>query len=148
MSVRKKLLVTRRRFLALREEFHDQVSVQQQSVLLEWNRVSQASNSLDKFRGDSPEFVNRKRIKCLFDLTINAKKREKYGISEDISCVVWLSPIGIKTAFGTQKLPNDYQFTVVFQNERYVIESARYLEEMYGSYIGVQLNLKTDRKGG
>ena len=147
MGVRKKLVVTRRKFLSVREEFHEQVTAQQQYIILEWNAVADDTNALDRFRGDSPETVMRRRIKCLFMLNMGAKVREKYGIAEDIRCVAWISPQSVRKSFGREKLPK-YKFTVVFQGERYIIDRARYLEEMYGSYVGLQLELKSDKKGG
>ena len=82
---------------------------------------------------------------------ISDKQREKFGVKEEVTDIVYISPIELKNKYGSMTFP-DYvrksysQIAVEFLGKHYEIESIRDLEPMHNGkeYIclAYQVNLR------
>jgi hypothetical protein len=103
-------------------------------------------NSFTDFTGDSiRDFdTNKIELKCLYDKTISDRDRDKYGIGEDITARVYISPLELKVK------TNEYRFApaimaasaailVNFQGEQFEVAQIIELEKQI--YDGEELSL-------
>jgi len=140
-------ILSKRKFYGYRNLFYRQVEANHLHADLTQVVVS-SGNDFDAFMGDSSRSNLTKRIKCLFDLQAVGRSRTEFGIREDTEVVLYLSPVSLSKIFGFTKFPDPNKIKVNYQGEDYLISFVRYLEEMYGDCIAIQLELKTDRRGG
>lgn len=143
------LRVSRVKFLMYQREFYRQVEANPLFCNLVISTVETAQSDYDKFIGNSPLTTKTYTVRTLFDFEATGQKREKFGIAEDVDAVIFLSPLSLKKLGITEDIREiKNRVSIVFKGEPFLIDSVLYLEEMYGSYVAMQLNLKTDFKGG
>lgn len=141
------------KFVKFRLSF--QKNCESSGLILDMIKITpRSSNSFDSFIGDSEKTRELKKLPYLFDFEAVGSQREKYGIAKDIDAVVYIPQDNFKKAFGINKFEdlgnrNSYRnFKIRFKDEDFIIDAVNYLEELYGMCIAIQLNLKTDKKGG
>lgn len=104
------------------------------------------------FTGDSERAVESEIVlRCFYNRNITDKMRENTGVAEDVTTIIYVSPLELKNKYGHIKFP-DYvrksysQISVEFLGEHHEIESIRDLEPMHNGkeYIclAYQINLK------
>jgi hypothetical protein len=76
------------------------------SVTIQIPKITAFSTFTD-FTGDSAEDFakNEYVVKCLYTRNISQKDRDRYGISEEVSTRVFISPLDLKKVYG------EYRFT-------------------------------------
>lgn len=141
------LVLTRSKFTAVRNRFYRQAEANPLTAELIIYSTSHA-DSYNSFLGDSDRTFETKTVRCLYDLEALGNKRATFGVEQDTEAVLFISPISLFKAFGFYKFPNINQVIVSFRGKRYIISYDRYLEEMYGQCIAIQLELKTEVRGG
>lgn len=102
---------------------------------------------MDAFVGDSERESNFYDFRALYEKDIPGRTREKYGLADTVDGVVYLSPRQLIPVFGDYHLSLN-RTKVHFNGRTQVIDKIVYLEEMYGSCVGIQIFVKDDLKGG
>lgn len=95
-----------------------------------------STNSYDEFTGDGERSVDKEvDLKCLYLRNISDKQREKTGVSQDVTDIVYISPLELEAKYGSQKFPdyvrNAYSHLIVelFGNS-YSVVNIQELEPM------------------
>jgi hypothetical protein len=140
------LTLTHTHFLRAREIFYQTVSKSPTSCTLRINEVVYSDDYSD-FIGDSPRKKIDFKVKCLFTRNITPAQRDKYGLSELVTALVYISPKSLEQEFGTWKI-NRLKTTVIFYEEEFVIEGILYQGEIYDNCVSIVLQLKTADRGG
>ena len=84
---------------------------------------------------------------ALYEKEISNRMRDKYGLSKEVNGIIYLSPKQLEPKLGSYQL--DWNKTKVhFNGSTQVIDKIIYLEEMYGSCVGIQIFVKDDVRGG
>ena len=147
------MLVTKQAFISRQTAFFNHVKATPYYIDLE--TVSAKPTPAGKAEGfDIAAFVgdsNREsvtyRFHALYEKEITDRMREKYGLPREVNGIVYLSPRQLTPVYGDYHL--DWNTTKVhFEGRIQVINHIVYLEEMYGSCVGVQIFVKDDNKGG
>ena len=134
------MLVTKAAFLRYQNIFYKKLLATPYKVKLE-------VVSLEEFVGDSPRTSQMFEFPALYEKEISNRMRDKYGLSKEVNGIVYLSPKQLEPKLGSYQL--DWNKTKVHFNGRtQVIDKIIYLEEMYGSCVGIQIFVKDDLKGG
>jgi hypothetical protein len=102
---------------------------------------------LDMFVGDSKRDSVEYTFNALYEKDISTRTREKYGITNLVNGIVYLSPLQVAPKLGTYRVDKD-KTVIHFNGAIQVIDKIDYLEEMYGSCIAIQIFLKDATKGG
>lgn len=103
--------------------------------------------SMDAFVGDSKRTSEFYEFNALYEKEIPNRTREKYGLPKEVNGVVYLSPKQLTPIFGDYHL-NWNRTKVHFEGRVQVIDKVVYLDELYGSCVGVQIFIKDDLRGG
>nr|UVY51561.1 MAG: hypothetical protein [Bacteriophage sp.]UWD69263.1 MAG: hypothetical protein [Bacteriophage sp.]UWD76893.1 MAG: hypothetical protein [Bacteriophage sp.] len=103
--------------------------------------------SMDAFVGDSPRTSEFYEFQALYEKEIPNRTREKYGLPKEVNGIVYLSPKQLVPKLGDYHL-NWNKTKIHFEGHVQVIDKIIYLEELYGSCIGLQIFVKDDLKGG
>ena len=145
------MLVTRTRFLYYQNTFYKKLLATPYRIKLEIVTIQKVEPteefSMDAFVGDSPRISEFYEFQALYEKEIPNRTREKYGLPKEVNGVVYLSPKQLVPALGYYHL--DWNKTKVhFEGRIQVIDKIIYLEELYGSCVGVQIFVKDDLKGG
>lgn len=99
------------------------------------------------FVGDQRRTEEKYEFNALYEKEISNRTREKYGLPMEVNGIVYLSPRQLTPVFGDYHL--DWNKTKVeFEGHIQVIDKVVYLEELYGSCVGVQIFVKDALKGG
>jgi hypothetical protein len=141
------------KYLKFRLSF--QRNCESSGLILDMTKISpRKTEGFEAFVGDSKKSTQTKKLPYLFDFEAVGSQREKYGISKDINAVVYIPQASLEQAFGIKKFDDlgsrtSYRnFKIRFKEEDFIIDAVNYLEELYGMCVAIQLNLKTDKKGG
>lgn len=112
----------------------------------------ESGNSFTRFTGDGKRSVEKTvNLKCFYKRNISDKDREKMGVNQDVTTVVYISPLDLKNKTGSpvfsQNVLNSYAGVLVeFIGKIYEIESIIDLEPMFDGKewvcLAYQLNLK------
>lgn len=144
------MLVTKNKFLQYRKLFYQKVLKTPYKIQLEVVSVEKPTTeefSFESFVGDSPRTSKFYELRALYEKEISDRTREKYGLPKEVNGVVYLSPLQLIPLFGDYHL--DWNKTKVhFEGSTQVINKVVYLEELYGSCVGVQIFLKDALRGG
>lgn len=112
------------------------------------DKKSSVEFSLDNFVGDSKRIVEHTyTFRALYEKEISDRTREKYGLPKEVNGVVYLSPLQLVPKFGTYQL-NWNKVKIHFEGRTQVINKIVYLEQLYGSCVGVQIFVQDELKGG
>ena len=146
-------MISQARFSALQELFFKKVTqcCNPSTVTLKFIKVISTGKYTD-FTGDSQREVEKEIVlKCFYMRNISDKQREKAGVNESVTDILYISPIELKNKYGSSTFPNyvrkSYsQMSVEFLGEHYEIDSIRDLEPMHNGKeyvcLAYQINLK------
>lgn len=99
--------------------------------------------NLEAFVGSSNRVYKSYRLQCLYEKQIADRTRDKYGIPKEVNGVVYLSPRQLVPLFGDYHIDvNKTKFK--FEGHTQVINKVVYLEELYGSCVGLQIFLQDE----
>ena len=145
------MLVDKARFLSNQNLFYRKLQQTPYKIQLEVVTVQKVEPtedfSFDAFVGDSPRESTFYSFQALYEKEIPNRTREKYGLPKEVNGVVYLSPLQLVPKLGDYHL-NWNKTKVHFEGRVQVIDKIVYLEELYGSCVGLQIFIKDDLKGG
>lgn len=145
------MLVDKARFLSYQNLFYRKLQQTPYKIQLEVVTVQRVEPtedfSFDAFVGDSPRESTFYSFQALYEKEIPNRTREKYGLPKEVNGVVYLSPLQLVPKLGDYHL-NWNKTKVHFEGRVQVIDKIIYLEELYGSCVGLQIFIKDDLKGG
>ena len=143
------------KFKRLQKLFFDKVTrgTNLSTINLDFIEVEHTT-SFAKFTGDGNRSVSTTVIlKCFYMRNISDKQREKFGVNQDVTAIVYVSPLELEKKFGSITLP-DYvrksysQLKISFLEKNYEIDSIIDLEPMHDGTqeicLAYQINLKTN----
>ncbi len=145
------MLISRTRFFQYQSMFYKKLLNTPYSIRLEVVTIQKIEPteefSMDAFVGDSLRTSTFYEFQALYEKEIPNRTREKYGLPKEVNGVVYLSPKQLVPKLGYYHL--DWNKTKIhFEGRVQVIDKIIYLEELYGSCIGLQIFVKDDLKGG
>lgn len=145
------MLVDKARFLSYQNLFYRKLQQTPYKIQLEVVTVQKVEPtedfSFDAFVGDSPRESTFYSFQALYEKEIPNRTREKYGLPKEVNGVVYISPLQLVPKLGDYHL-NWNKTKVHFEGRVQVIDKIVYLEELYGSCVGLQIFIKDDLKGG
>nr|DAF47683.1 MAG TPA: hypothetical protein [Myoviridae sp. ctByu2] len=145
------MLVDKARFLSYQNLFYRKLQQTPYKIQLEVVTVQRVEPtedfSFDAFVGDSPRESTFYSFQALYEKEIPNRTREKYGLPKEVNGVVYLSPLQLVPKLGDYHL-NWNKTKVHFEGRVQVVDKIVYLEELYGSCVGLQIFIKDDLKGG
>lgn len=145
------MLISKTRFLSYQNQFYRKLQQTPYKIQLEVVTVQRVEPteefSFDAFVGDSPRESTFYSFQALYEKEIPDRTREKYGLPKEVNGVVYLSPLQLVPKLGDYHL-NWNKTKVHFEGRVQVIDKIIYLEELYGSCVGLQIFIKDDLKGG
>lgn len=145
------MLVSKSKFQYYQNTFYKKVMLTPYEIQLEIVTIQKVEPteefSMDAFVGDSPRTSEFFKFQALYEKEIPNRTREKYGLPKEVNGIVYLSPKQLVPKFGDYHL--DWNKTKIhFEGRVQVIDKIIYLEELYGSCVGIQIFVKDDLKGG
>lgn len=145
------MLISRTRFFQYQSMFYKKLLNTPYSIRLEVVTIQKIEPteefSMDAFVGDSPRTSTFYEFQALYEKEIPNRTREKYGLPKEVNGVVYLSPKQLVPKLGYYHLDWN-KIKIHFEGRVQVIDKIIYLEELYGSCIGLQIFVKDDLKGG
>ena len=145
------MLISRTRFFQYQSMFYKKLLNTPYSIRLEVVTIQKIEPteefSMDAFVGDSPRTSTFYEFQALYEKEIPNRTREKYGLPKEVNGIVYLSPKQLVPKLGDYHL-NWNKTKIHFEGHVQVIDKIIYLEELYGSCIGLQIFVKDDLKGG
>ena len=145
------MLVSRTKFFQYQNIFYKKLLKTPYKIQLEVVTIQKVEPteefSMDAFVGDSPRTSTFYEFQALYEKEIPNRTREKYGLPKEVNGVVYLSPKQLVPKLGDYHL-NWNKTKIHFEGHVQVIDKIIYLEELYGSCIGLQIFVKDDLKGG
>lgn len=145
------MLVSRTKFFQYQNIFYKKLLKTPYKIQLEVVTIQKVEPteefSMDAFVGDSPRTSTFYEFQALYEKEIPNRTREKYGLPKEVNGIVYLSPKQLVPKLGDYHL-NWNKTKIHFEGHVQVIDKIIYLEELYGSCIGLQIFVKDDLKGG
>lgn len=141
------------KFKKLQKLFFKQVtsSCNPTTVTLKFIKLTSTGDYTD-FTGDSGREVDKEVVlSCFYTRSLSNKQRDKFGVSEDVTTILYISPIELKNKFGSDTLPEyvrrSYsQIAIEFLGKHHEIDSIKDLEPMQSDTgyvcLAYQINLK------
>lgn len=121
-------------------------------VTLKFLDVDYAGDKLAAFKGEGVRTVSSSvEMKCLYKKNISEIERQKYGLSQEVTAMVYISPLDLKAKTGSELFPGytmgGYaRMTVEFLGGYYEVQSITPLESQFDgknyTCVAYQLNLK------
>lgn len=142
-------LLLQNKFKSYQRIYHKKVMTTPHQVDLEIIETAPKTEdfSMDSFVGDSERDPIRYTFRALYEKDISMRTREKYGITNEVNGIIYLSAIQVTEVLGDYHIDKN-KTVAYFNGKRQVIEKLDYLEELFGSCIGIQIFLKDDVRGG
>lgn len=147
------MLISRARFFKYQQEFYKKLRQTPYEIRLDIISVTKKTTEddvfdFDSFVGDSDRITSESyTFRALYESEIPNRTREKYGLPKEVNGIVYLSPKQLVPKLGDYHL-NWNKTKIHFEGHVQVIDKIIYLEELYGSCIGLQIFVKDDLKGG
>ena len=145
------MLVSRTKFFQYQNIFYKKLLNTPYKIRLEVVTIQKVEPteefSMDAFVGYSPITSEFYEFQALYEKEIPNRTREKYGLPKEVNGIVYLSPKQLVPKLGDYHL-NWNKTKIHFEGHVQVIDKIIYLEELYGSCIGLQIFVKDDLKGG
>lgn len=145
------MLINESAFKVYQKNFHNKIMSTPHTLTMEIFSVVETPTDgefdLDMFVGDSKRDSVEYTFNALYEKDISTRTREKYGITNLVNGIVYLSPLQVAPKLGTYRVDKD-KTVIHFNGAIQVIDKIDYLEEMYGSCIAIQIFLKDATKGG
>lgn len=136
------------RFNNFRDRFYKEVTKSPVTALLRFYTVNSIGAFTD-ITGDSDREYEQISVKCLYDREMTEFKRSKYGLEQDVSGLLFVSPIHFSQATPDYKkwIENFNKIRVVLYAGEYQVSLIRLKEPLYGSFICAELHLKDLHEG-
>lgn len=142
------MIISKAAFLGYQTQFYNKLrNTPYQIQLLHTKVVSDGTDTLAAFVGDQERETKSYTFQALYEKEISNRMREKYGLPMEVNGIIYLSPRQLTPIFGDYHLDWN-KIKVQFEGRIQVIDKIVYLEEMYGSCVGVQIFVKDALKGG
>lgn len=138
--------LTRTRLAHFQGAFFREVSKSPYKATLIVTTVGVANSALEAFVGSSPRTSTRHEIPCLYQKNVQATERKKYGFSDDVTGIVYASPLSLVPLLGTYKI-DALKTQVEFFGHTDNIESVSYDEELYDTCVAVVIGLRSAATG-
>lgn len=84
-----------------RQKFLRTVRAVPHKVVFSVVEVGESGNFMSDFVGDNPRETNDKRVEAFYRRNFSNRDRTKFGLSENTSAIVYVSPLTLKKAFNT-----------------------------------------------
>ena len=150
------MLITKQRFLRYRDLFYRKVS-QSPEVCTIITTAKTSAGSLEDFVGASNRTTTEYTIPVLYNYDIQDFGREKVGLTNMQSAVVYISPLQVLKAQGEGSVPQyvdkaavllKAQTTkVILKGHRYIVEKVDFMEPLFDTCIAIQLTLRDEIRG-
>jgi len=146
-------VITPSKFRSIQELFFKKVTLccNPSSIKLKFIVVA-STNDYDSFTGDGERSVDKEvELKCFYLRNISDKQREKTGVSQDVTDIVYISPLDLERKTNSDQLPdyirNSYSNIMVeFLGTNYNVVNIKELEPMQVGNkfvcLAYQFNLK------
>lgn len=144
------MIITKAAFVGYQTTFYNKLQSTPYKVKLIRTSVVQGDQTdpiTAMFVGDQRRTEEKYEFNSLYEKEISNRTREKYGLPMEVNGVVYLSPRQLTPVFGDYHLDWN-KVKVEFEGRVQVIDKVVYLEELYGSCVGVQIFVKDALKGG
>ncbi len=131
------------KFNKYKATFHNKVSTSPKvATFVVTTLTGSDADSLKSFMGSSGTRQSSTKVfNVLFNKQALSYERGKPGIDSQFTGVVYVSPDQLVNAYGTYKV-NGYVTRIIIDTEEFIVDNINYLEELYGSCIAVEINLK------
>ena len=139
-------------FRSYQNKFHEKIMGTPHTVKVEIFSVVPKDDTsgefdIETFVGDSKRTSKEYLFNALYEEDISTRTREKYGVTNLINGIVYLSPLQVLPVLGTYRI--DKNKTIVhFNGAIQVIDKIDYMDELFGSCIAIQIFLKDATRGG
>lgn len=122
-------------------------------VSLKYFRTS-GGDKFTNFTGDNNRLPTMEfNLHCLYQRDLNDKQREKLGVNQNVTDVIYISPLELQQKTGSNKFPEEVRnsyamISVEFLGKHFELLSIKDLEPVHNGMevmcIAYQLNLRTD----
>jgi hypothetical protein len=138
------------RFLKYLSVYDENVRKSPITATLTITEAQVSSNPLDAIVGDSPRTTRVfTDVPVLFSRTFDSHARTKYGLSDEVSGIIYTSPQILKEFLGVERIAAQ-SLTINLLGENYLCERVVYQGDipLYGTYYYAEMRLKDIKKGG
>lgn len=141
--------LTRSKFHVIQQAFFNAVRQSPTCCTINETTVSATSLSYSDFVGESDRTTTAYKIRCFFHRIVNNHDRDKFGLSKDVSAIIYTSPNILSSVMGKWML-DDTKIKVTLFDREYLVSAIVYVGhvEEYGSCVTVELRLKDIIHGG
>lgn len=140
------MILTPTRLAHFREVFFRKVSASPYSATLLFTTVGVAASALDAFVGSSPRTVTEISLPALYVKNVSPTERTKYGLSDNVTGILYLSPNHLLQLRGTFRV--DHRMVQVnFFDHLDNVESVSYDEDLFDTCVAVVLGLRSATPG-
>jgi len=145
-------MITPSKFAQLQKLFFSKVTTccNPSTVTLNFIKLTTNGDYAD-FTGDSERDIDQEiTLRCFYDRNLSDKRREKYGVSTEVTDIVFISPLELKAKYGNIRFPEYIlssfsQISVGFLGKHYEIDNIIELEPMHNGKewvcLAYQINL-------
>jgi hypothetical protein len=140
------MILTPIRLAHYREAFYKVVASSPLQATLLITSVGEASSPLASFVGSSARKVDRYRVRALYNKRVEEIERTKYGFTDNITGVLYLSPNSLIPLLGTFRL-DPLKTQVEFLTHIDNVASVSYDEDLFESCVAVVLGLRSATTG-
>lgn len=113
---------------------------------------TEGGDKFSNFTGDNKRVPDKVvNLHCLYQRDLNDKQREKLGVNQEVTDILYVSPIELEKKFGSNKFPQEVRnsyamISVEFLGKHYELLSIKDLEPMHNGKevmcIAYQINLR------
>lgn len=142
--------LSHRDILTAAETFHNAVEQSPYKCKIRIFAVDSDSLGYESVVGDSSRTSQDFELCCLFTRVFNEYSRQKYGLREDESAVVYLSQKQLKAATGSDRLPGT-RYEVCVNGFWYLPSRVVYQGEndkFSGVYVAAEIRLQEKSRAG
>lgn len=141
--------LTRSKFHTIQQNFFNAVRQSPTCCSIKETTVIATSLSYNEFVGESGRQVKTYSVRCFFHRVVNNHDRDKFGLSKDVSAIIYTSPVLLSKAMGKWIL-DDTKIRVTLLNREYLVSAIVYTGHVqaFDSCITVELRLKDVIHGG
>lgn len=136
-------------FVQVQAQFHRIVQSSPLCANLVIVESTPEAGSYDTLMGNSTRSITKEvPLKVLFNRNVDDNTRTKFGLSEDVSGVLYVSPIDLIIATGSWKL-DGRKLKVQFLEETYLVKRVHYISNVpkFSSCLAVEIRLYDDIHG-
>lgn len=136
--------ITQARLIKYRDTFQREVSKQDISVELTLTTTT-TDGAFTDFTGDSTRNPNTYLVPCLYKRQFSTHERTKYGLSDDVTGVIYMAPKDLEKIVGKWRFSKQ-EVKVNLHDIDYLVESVVYNAPHFDTCISVEMRLKDPDK--